>query len=205
MQLNTSTPADDMDFAALLEASFVDEPERGDLVTGTILAVDNQGLIVDVGAMKRDGIVPRRDIERMGLETSAFHVGNEIEVIVLRPEDDDGNLILRQTKTACHDPSWRTICESVFKKVSGGKAEQVRFDRKIDFAKRLGNDDLGAAFIVRKELISEMGERFSRIDRSLLRPAVPSLRRGKIKKLSYEPAGTIDGVDNLAQRALSDI
>ena len=51
MALNTSTPADDMDFAALLEASFVNEPERGDLVTGTILAVDNQGLIVDVGAM----------------------------------------------------------------------------------------------------------------------------------------------------------
>lgn len=94
MQLNTSTPVDDMDFAALLEASFVAEPERGDLVTGTILAVDNHGLIVDVGAMKRDGIVPRKDIERMGLDTSAYHVGDEVEVIVLRPEDDDGNLIL---------------------------------------------------------------------------------------------------------------
>lgn len=83
-----------MDFAALLEASFVEEPERGDIVTGTILAVDNQGLIVDVGAMKRDGIVPRKDIERLGLDTSAYHVGDEVEVIVLRTEDDDGNLIL---------------------------------------------------------------------------------------------------------------
>lgn len=94
MRPNTSTPADDMDFAALLEASFVEEPERGDIVTGTILAVDNQGLIVDVGAMKRDGIVPRKDIERLGLDTSAYHVGDEVEVIVLRTEDDDGNLIL---------------------------------------------------------------------------------------------------------------
>lgn len=83
-----------MDFAALLEASFVEEPERGDIVTGTILAVDNQGLIVDIGAMKRDGIVPRKDIERLGLNPSAYQVGNEIEVIIIRSEDDEGNLVL---------------------------------------------------------------------------------------------------------------
>ncbi len=94
MQTHSLPLADDMDFAALLDASFVAEPERGDLITGTILAVDNHGLIVDVGAMKRDGIVPRKDIERMGLEPTAFHVGDEVEVIVLRPEDDDGNLVL---------------------------------------------------------------------------------------------------------------
>lgn len=94
MHLNPSSLADDMDFAALLEASFVEEPERGDIVTGTILAVDNQGLIVDVGAMKRDGIVPRKDIERLGLNPSAYQVGNEIEVIIVRSEDDEGNLVL---------------------------------------------------------------------------------------------------------------
>ncbi|MBC6934990.1 MAG: S1 RNA-binding domain-containing protein [Chloroflexi bacterium] len=94
MHLNPSSLADDMDFAALLEASFVEEPERGDIVTGTILAVDNQGLIVDIGAMKRDGIVPRKDIERLGLNPSAYQVGNEIEVIIIRSEDDEGNLVL---------------------------------------------------------------------------------------------------------------
>lgn len=94
MHLNPSSLADDMDFAALLEASFVEEPERGDVVTGTILAVDNQGLIVDIGAMKRDGIVPRKDIERLGLNPSAYQVGNEIEVIIIRSEDDEGNLVL---------------------------------------------------------------------------------------------------------------
>lgn len=94
MHLNPSSLADDMDFAALLEASFVEEPERGDIVTGTILAVDNQGLIVDIGAMKRDGIVPRKDIERLGLNPSAYQVGNEIEVIIVRSEDDEGNLVL---------------------------------------------------------------------------------------------------------------
>lgn len=87
---------DEMDFAALLEASFADpQPERGDILTGKILRVDNQGLIVDVGINGRDGIVSRRDIERMGADnTDAYHVGDDIDVIVLRLEDDEGNLVL---------------------------------------------------------------------------------------------------------------
>ena len=84
----------DMDFAALLEASFAEEtPERGDIVTGTILAVDNQGLIVDVG-LKRDGIVSKKDIERLGVNTDHYSQGQEIDVIIIRMEDDDGILVL---------------------------------------------------------------------------------------------------------------
>ena len=84
---------DDMDFATMLEASFAQEPERGDIITGTILAVDYHGLIVDVG-LKRDGIVPRRDLERVGQDPSAYQVGTEIDVIVVRMEDQDDNLVL---------------------------------------------------------------------------------------------------------------
>lgn len=86
---------DDMDFASLLEASFATEQlERGEVVTGRILCVDNQGLIIDVGMMGRDGIVSRKDIERLGKMTDEYHVGDEIEVIVVRMEDDEGNLVL---------------------------------------------------------------------------------------------------------------
>ncbi len=81
-----------MDFVAMLEQSFnFEQPERGDLITGTVLAIDNQGMIVDVG-MKRDGVVPRNDLERM--EGIAYHVGDEIPVMVVNPEDQDGNLVL---------------------------------------------------------------------------------------------------------------
>ena len=81
-----------MDFLTLLEASFAfEQPERGDLLTGTVLAIDNQGMIVDVG-MKRDGVVPRNDLERM--EGIQYHIGDEIPVMVLYPEDQDGNLIV---------------------------------------------------------------------------------------------------------------
>jgi small subunit ribosomal protein S1 len=88
-----SIALDDLDFASMLEASFAKEPERGDIVTGTVLSVDHQGLIVDVG-LKRDGIVPRRDVERLGLEPSAYPVGSTVDVIVVRMEDENDNLIL---------------------------------------------------------------------------------------------------------------
>ncbi len=82
------------EFAQLLDAFFAEkQPERGDVVTGTILAVDSQGLIVDVG-LKRDGIVSRRDIEHMGLNPTNYQVGEAIDVIIIRVEDQDGNLLL---------------------------------------------------------------------------------------------------------------
>ncbi|MEO8607793.1 MAG: S1 RNA-binding domain-containing protein [Chloroflexota bacterium] len=98
---------DDMDFAAMLEASFAGEqPERGDIVTGTILRVDNQGLIVDIGMNGRDGIVSRKDIERMGADTTIYTVGDEIDVIIMRMEDQDGNLVLSVSQ-AVQSEDWK--------------------------------------------------------------------------------------------------
>lgn len=96
MNVETSldTEIDEMDFAALLEASLQESNiMRGDTVTGVILAVDSQGLIVDVN-WKRDGIVLRRDLEMMNTTPTEFEVGSEIDVTVLRLEDADGNLLL---------------------------------------------------------------------------------------------------------------
>ena len=85
----------DLDFAALLEASFAEEaPERGDIVTGTIVAIDEQGLIVGIEGMKRDGIVQRRDLERMNTDVDVFNVGDDIDVMIVRMEDEEGNLVL---------------------------------------------------------------------------------------------------------------
>ncbi|MBE2269557.1 MAG: S1 RNA-binding domain-containing protein [Anaerolinea sp.] len=85
----------ELDFAALLEASFSEEQfERGDIVTGVIVAIDTQGLIVGIEGMKRDGIVQRKDLERMNVDVDNFTIGNEIDVMILRVEDDDGNLLL---------------------------------------------------------------------------------------------------------------
>jgi len=85
---------EEMDFAALLEMSFAEEQyERGDIITGTVLSVDNQGLIVGVGS-QRDGFVTRRDIERLGIQPESFTTGDDVEVTIVRMEDDNGILML---------------------------------------------------------------------------------------------------------------
>jgi small subunit ribosomal protein S1 len=97
MHVDTSSetvPVSEMDFAALLDAYFAEDTlERGDIVSGTVLSVDNHGLIVGVGS-DRDGFVSRRDIERLGMQPENFEVGHEVDVTVVRMEDDEGNLVL---------------------------------------------------------------------------------------------------------------
>jgi small subunit ribosomal protein S1 len=121
MSAGSSLETDTADFATLLDAFFSEkQPERGDIVTGTILAVDNQGLIVDVG-LKRDGIVSRKDIERMGLNPTDYEVGAQIDVIIIRLEDQEGNLVLSVSQ-AQQSEDWKRaeellasdgICEGV--------------------------------------------------------------------------------------------
>jgi small subunit ribosomal protein S1 len=83
----------EMDFATLLEESFKRKmPEPGDIVSGTVLAMDAQGLLVDIG-MKTDGLVLRNDIERLGEDTD-FELGDEIQVLITRREDPEGNRIV---------------------------------------------------------------------------------------------------------------
>ena len=82
----------DMDFLTMLEESFIDQPMRGDIVVGVIQSIDSLGMLVDVG-MKRDGVVSRNDLERLGDEAN-FAVGDEVPVLIVRPEDDEGNMIV---------------------------------------------------------------------------------------------------------------
>lgn len=92
-----ASPSDDssLDFAALLEQSFehedVEDVRRGDLLSATVLATDDYGIIVDVG-FKRDGVVPRTDFE----DLDDFHcqVGDAIRVMVVDTDDRDGNLVV---------------------------------------------------------------------------------------------------------------
>jgi small subunit ribosomal protein S1 len=103
--------ADDMDFAALLDAYFAeDDLERGDIVTGTVLSVDSQGLIVGVGT-DRDGFVSRRDIERLGMQPEDYTPGQDVDVTIVRMEDDEGNLVLSVSQ-ARQSEDWK-LAESL--------------------------------------------------------------------------------------------
>ncbi len=83
----------DADFRTLLEQSLTyKEPERGEILNGVIMTIDVHGMIVNVG-LKRDAIVPRSDLEKLG-DHEQFSVGDEVPVMIVQPEDYDGNLIV---------------------------------------------------------------------------------------------------------------
>ncbi len=93
LNINSDTTEAEMDFLTLLEESFsTEQPGRGDIVTGVILSIDNLGMLVDIGT-KRDGVVPRSDLEKLG-EDVTFQLGDEVPVMIVRSEDEDGNMIV---------------------------------------------------------------------------------------------------------------
>ncbi len=79
--------------ALLSQVEPVVAPRRGDLLRGKVLTLDDEGLIVDLGR-KRDGVVPRSDLSRLPTEESQLQAGDEVLVMVVDPEDRDGNLVV---------------------------------------------------------------------------------------------------------------
>ncbi len=70
---------------ALSDALNVEEPKRGDLRRGVIIDITDKGLIVALGA-KRDGIVPKADVEKLG---ETFTINQEIPVVVVKTYGPD--------------------------------------------------------------------------------------------------------------------
>jgi small subunit ribosomal protein S1 len=90
--MGEQTMTDEPDFRTLLESSEnTPRPQRGDVLSGRVVALDTQGMIVDLG-LKRDGVVPRAELDKLHEEGVDFAVDQEVPVVVIEPEDKDGNL-----------------------------------------------------------------------------------------------------------------
>jgi small subunit ribosomal protein S1 len=68
-------------------------PRRGDLLRGIVIEVGPQGLVIDL-ALKRDGVVPLSDLQKLPPEESLLKSGDELAVMVVDPVDPDGNLVV---------------------------------------------------------------------------------------------------------------
>jgi small subunit ribosomal protein S1 len=68
-------------------------PHRGDLLRGTVIALDSYGAIVDVG-LKRDGVILKADLEKVPSGDTRLKVGDQVSVMVVEPIDRDGNLVV---------------------------------------------------------------------------------------------------------------
>ncbi|HET6948038.1 MAG TPA: S1 RNA-binding domain-containing protein [bacterium] len=76
------------------------------IVKGTVVRVDTEGVLVDVGA-KSEGLIPSQEMSKPGAAAEVT-VGDRIDVMVLRTEGDEGNLILSKRK-ADVEMAWRRV------------------------------------------------------------------------------------------------
>ena len=72
------------------------EIQEGDLVRGTIVQVDQDHVSVDIG-YKTEGIIPIREFRGSNGEVPV-KVGDEVDVLLVRRETRDGNVILSREK-----------------------------------------------------------------------------------------------------------
>jgi small subunit ribosomal protein S1 len=93
--------------ASLLDSQYAYKSARhGDILQGIIMQITPSEVLVDVGG-KSEGIVSGRELERMDPELrQSLQVGQEILAYVIRPEDQDGNVVLSFTR-AQMETDWR--------------------------------------------------------------------------------------------------
>ena len=67
---------------------------RGEVVEGSIMAIQRDGVLVDLGS-KSEGIIPPHEMHSMGADPlSKVAVGETILVYVMQPEADQGQIML---------------------------------------------------------------------------------------------------------------
>jgi small subunit ribosomal protein S1 len=92
------------EFAALLEESFEGRaPAEGSVIRGTIVAIENDYAIVDVG-LKTEGRVALKEFGMPG-QAPAVSVGSDVEVYLERVENALGEAVLSRDK-ARREESW---------------------------------------------------------------------------------------------------
>ena len=112
--------------------------DDGQLVTGSVVRVDRDEVLLDIG-YKSEGVIPSRELSiRNAVDPSEIvSVGDEIEALVLQKEDKEGRLVLSK-KRAQYERAWGTI-EEVKERdgvVSGPVIEVVKGGLIIDIGLR---------------------------------------------------------------------
>ncbi len=124
-EVSASRPEETM--SALVENLDMNRLHAGDVVEGTIVSVQPDAILVDVG-VKTEGIISHREIERMSKEDlEALKPGEKVLVYVVRPEDREGNLILSLSK-AQQERDWLEA-ERLYKNKEAFEAQVSGFNR----------------------------------------------------------------------------
>ncbi|MBI5964891.1 MAG: S1 RNA-binding domain-containing protein [Chloroflexi bacterium] len=104
------------------ESLSVELPQVGEIRKGMIASIGASQILISVGA-KSEGVVAGRELEQLTAEERAeLKVGQEVNVYVLNPEDQNGNVVL-SFKRAQEEMSWENVEKMI--------ADETVIDTKI--------------------------------------------------------------------------
>ena len=104
------------------ESMSVELPQVGEIRKGVIESIGANQILISVGA-KSEGVVAGRELEQLTAEErAALQVGQEVNVYVLNPEDQNGNVVL-SFKRAQEEMSWENVEKMI--------ADETVIDTKI--------------------------------------------------------------------------
>ncbi len=100
----------DEEMHALIDGTITDFDD-GDLVSGEVVKVERDEVLLDIG-YKSEGVIPARElsIRKDANPGDIVKVGDHIEALVLQKEDKDGRLILSK-KRAEYERAWVSVEE----------------------------------------------------------------------------------------------
>ena len=116
------------DFAALLDETFGESGAfEGSVVTGTVVEIDGDFAVIDVG-LKSEGRIPLKEFAAPG-RAAEIKAGDQVEVFIERYEDKNGEVMLSREK-ARREEAWTQLEKSfqenqrvngiIFGRVKGG-------------------------------------------------------------------------------------
>ena len=119
----------------MMNANDLADLEKGQLVEGTVVEINERGIYVDVN-YKSDGFIPLRELSTSDVSDphEVVELDEEIKVVVLTLEDEEGNMVLSR-KRAEEEEAWERIEKShaedeiieaeITKEVKGGLVADV--------------------------------------------------------------------------------
>jgi len=125
------------DFEAAIAATVL-EFREGDIVEGTVVGVDQEGAMVDIG-YKSEGLIPADELSiRNNVDPrEVISIGERVEAVVLNKEDDEGRLILSK-KRAQYERAWGRVQQQAAENatVKGTVIEVVKGGLIVDIGLR---------------------------------------------------------------------
>jgi len=104
-----STPAKSMEDLLKQTGYQISAPKRGDVLKGLVTEIGKKMVLVDIGA-KTEGVVLDKEVESASDLVAQLKVGDEIEVFIKHPENDQGQILL-SLRQAAEDKRWETFDE----------------------------------------------------------------------------------------------